>query len=70
MRNRKQGSWELGKPTLLSMAPQLGPLDLVGAQERETEGAQDQMLGDIAKLLSSLFQLVPGERPLVGPEAL
>lgn len=52
----------LGKPSLFSMAPQFGYLDLVGAQEWETEGAQDQMLGDTPQLLSSVLQLVPGER--------
>lgn len=62
MRTRKRGGCELGKPALLSMAPQFGHLDLVGAQ--------DQRLGDTPQLLSSALQLVPGERALVGPEAL
>lgn len=65
-----RGAVRLGKPSLFSVAPQFGYLDLVEAQERETEGAQDQMLGDTPQLQSSGLQLVPGERASVGPEAL
>lgn len=70
MRNRKQGAVRLGKPSLVSVAPQFGYLDLAEAQERETEGAQNQLLGVTPQLPSSVLQPVPGERALIGPEAL
>ena len=60
----------LGKPSLVSVAPQIGYLDLVEAQKRETEGAQNQLLGVTPQLPSSVLQPVPGERALVGAMAL
>lgn len=59
-RTGSRGDVRPGKPFLFSVAPD--SLDMVGAQERETEGAQDWMLEDTPCLLGPMLKSITGER--------